>query len=27
MVYDYIADNGHQNIGGWIDNAAQRAGR
>jgi hypothetical protein len=27
IVYDYIADNGHQNIGRWIDNAAQRAGR
>jgi MTH538 TIR-like domain (DUF1863) len=27
IVFDYIADNGHQNIGGWIDNAAQRAGR
>lgn len=27
IVYDYIADNGHQNIGSWIDQAAQRAGR
>jgi hypothetical protein len=27
IVYDYIADNGHQNIGNWIDKAAQRAGR
>lgn len=27
VVYDYIADNGHSNIGGWIDKAAQRAGR
>jgi len=27
IVYDYIADNGHQNIGRWIDHAAQRAGR
>jgi hypothetical protein len=27
MVYDYIADNGHQNIGGWVDKAAQAAGR
>jgi hypothetical protein len=27
IVYDYIAHNGHQNIGGWIDNAAQLAGR
>lgn len=26
-VYDYIADNGHQNIGSWIDQAARRAGR
>jgi MTH538 TIR-like domain (DUF1863) len=26
-VYDYITDNGHQNIGSWIDGAAQRAGR
>jgi MTH538 TIR-like domain (DUF1863) len=26
-VYDYIADNGHKNIGSWIDKAAQRAGR
>lgn len=26
-VYDYIADNGHQNIGGWVDKAAQAAGR
>jgi hypothetical protein len=25
--YDYIADNGHQNIGVWIDHAAKRAGR
>jgi len=27
LVYDYIADNGHKNIGSWIDQAAQRAGR
>lgn len=27
LVYDYIADNGHQNIGSWIDRAAQGAGR
>ena len=26
-IYDYIADDGHKNIGGWIDQAAQRAGR
>jgi MTH538 TIR-like domain (DUF1863) len=26
-VYDYIADDGHRNIGSWIDNAAQGAGR
>jgi hypothetical protein len=25
--YDYIADDGHKNIGAWIDRAAQRAGR
>jgi hypothetical protein len=25
--YDYIAGNGHKNIGIWIDRAAQRAGR
>jgi hypothetical protein len=25
--YDYIADNGHRNIGSWIDIAAKRAGR
>jgi hypothetical protein len=25
-VYDYIADSGHQNIGSWIDRAAQSAG-
>jgi hypothetical protein len=25
--YDYIADNGHQNIGAWIDHAAKRAER
>jgi hypothetical protein len=25
-VYDYIADDGHRNIGGWIDKAAQGAG-
>jgi hypothetical protein len=25
--YDYIADNGHNNIGGWIDQAAKLAGR
>lgn len=27
VEYDYIADNGHRNIGSWIDRAAQRAGR
>lgn len=26
-TYDYIADKGHQNIGSWIDAAAQAAGR
>jgi hypothetical protein len=26
-VHDYIADNGHQNIGSWIDRVAQSAGR
>jgi hypothetical protein len=26
-VHDYIADDGHRNIGSWIDTAAQRAGR
>jgi hypothetical protein len=26
-AYDYIANNGHKNIGGWIDRAAQQAGR
>jgi hypothetical protein len=26
-TYDYIADNGHRNIGAWRDLAAQRAGR
>ncbi len=26
-VYDYIADDGHRNIGTWIDQAAQRVGR
>lgn len=26
-VYDYIADEGHKNIGSWIDRAAVRAGR
>jgi MTH538 TIR-like domain (DUF1863) len=26
-IYDYITDKGHQNIGGWIDRAAQSAGR
>jgi hypothetical protein len=26
-VYDYIADDGHRNIGSWIDKAAQGAGR
>jgi hypothetical protein len=25
--YDYIASDGHKNIGAWIDRAAQRAGR
>jgi hypothetical protein len=27
LVYDHIADNGHQNIGRWIDRAAQSVGR
>ena len=26
-VYNYIADDGHKNIGSWIDSAAQGAGR
>jgi hypothetical protein len=26
-VFDYIADDGHRNIGSWIDKAAQGAGR
>jgi hypothetical protein len=26
-LYDYIADEGHKNIGAWIDRAAVRAGR
>lgn len=26
-VHDYISDNGHANIGTWIDQTAQRAGR
>ena len=26
-MHDYIADDGHKNIGSWIDSAAQRAGR
>jgi hypothetical protein len=26
-LYDYIANEGHKNIGAWIDHAAQRAGR
>jgi len=26
-VYDYVAHNGHKNIGGWIDAAARAAGR
>jgi hypothetical protein len=26
-VYDYMADDGHRNIGSWIDKAAQGAGR
>jgi hypothetical protein len=26
-TYDYIADEGHKNIGGWIDRAAVAAGR
>jgi hypothetical protein len=26
-LYDYIANEGHKNIGSWIDQAAQRAGR
>lgn len=25
--YDYMTDNGHKNIGRWIDEAAQGAGR
>ena len=25
--YDYVLDNGHRNIGSWIDNAAREAGR
>jgi hypothetical protein len=25
--YDYIANNGHQNIGRWIDDAAKAVGR
>jgi hypothetical protein len=25
--YDYVADNGHRNIGSWIDMAAKQAGR
>jgi hypothetical protein len=25
--YDYLAGNGHQNIGKWIDEAAKAAGR
>jgi hypothetical protein len=25
--YDYIASDGHKNIGVWIDRAAQRVGR
>jgi hypothetical protein len=25
--YDYMADDGHKNIGSWIDSAARRAGR
>jgi MTH538 TIR-like domain (DUF1863) len=25
--YDYMAQDGHKNIGGWIDHAARRAGR
>lgn len=27
VVYDYISDDGHHNIGSWIDKAAQWAGR
>ena len=27
MTYDHIADDGHKNIGGWIDRAAVAAGR
>jgi hypothetical protein len=26
-VYDFVADNGHKNIGAWIDQAAQAVGR
>src|SRR5262245_12540288 len=26
-VYDYNADEGHKNIGRWIDDAAQKVGR
>jgi hypothetical protein len=26
-LYDYVANEGHKNIGAWIDQAAQRAGR
>lgn len=25
--YDYIADEGHRNIGSWLDQAARQAGR
>jgi hypothetical protein len=27
MLHDYVAHNGHKNIGIWVDQAAQRAGR
>ena len=27
VIYDYISQDCHKNIGSWIDNAAQRAGR
>lgn len=27
LAYDYIGNEGHKNIGTWIDRAAQQAGR
>lgn len=27
ISYDYVANNGHQNIGAWVDTAAKAAGR